>query len=1201
MKTNTFFLSLILTVALSIVPNRMDAEAKWVDVTSQYFRNPTFDTQDKSDWEFRGQADAFARIANGAIEMWQGWMEASRELTLPNGHYRFSMQGLFRFRRHVWAYLQYLDGTEEHSAFIEINDKRVKVLSEYTFYFDTQTNECYKPDGEDKWFPNSMATAEKAFNAGAYPNEVEIDVTNGKMNIFIYNEEELKHSDNWLIFDQIKLERFEEINEPVAGDLCINEIVAANVDLQFSPAYNFDGWIELYNRSDKTLTLGNCILSDGEGNSWQMPDAIGKIEAHGFKQIWLGSNEIIRHQAPFKLDCEGGTISLANARGQTLCSQDYPEAISRTAYARTTDGGNTWSWTDTPTPAASNTTATYADERAEAPTVLDGRVFDESLRVTAHKAANATLRYTTDGTTPTLTNGSTSTNGVLNINQTTTLRFRCYEDGKLASPVVTRTYLKRDHAHTLPIILVSTNNDYLYDDMVGVYTRGTNGRTGNGQATPANWNMDWDRPVNFQYIVPGSDVMVLNQDVDFAISGGWTRANWPKSFKLKADRVYEDENTMPYPFFKAKPYIRNKTLQVRYGGNDNGSRIKDAALHEIIQRSGIDIDVMSYQPAVHYINGEYRGLINIREPNNKDFVYANWALKKDEIEMYEQSPDSGAYMMIGRPDVLNRLYELSASAADADTYAEICDLLDIDEYTNYMAAELYLGSWDWPDNNVKAYRALDGGRYRITFFDLDAAFGTDGRGMDEEGEISIGGNAFRWIDGMQWHRYDYIYDTGENRYGEIKFCTFFLNMLENADFRRRFIDTFCTMGSVFEPTRAAAICDELGDRVRETMSWEGAGPDGSLNEIRSKLNGRANSLAKQMKAYERFQLNNVTPLQVKITTDIPGGDIYINDIRVPYAEYNGQLFPPVTLRAEAHGGYRFVGWYDANDTSRPLSGQTKLELPADNNKHYIASFRKLTARERRTYPSVRINEVSATNDIFANDNFKRNDWIELFNTTDQAIDIAGMYLSDDSSEPHKYQITGEGTTASTLIPAHGHAIVWCDEKEGTSQLHADFKLASEGGLVSITAADDSWTDVLYYPAHDGKHTVGRYPDGSENVFVMNIPTINKTNIRSSYIEAYDQIAVGLQSTSDNSPSLRLRYAGGRLTLRSETVEHAIVTIYTADGREVMQSTAYLIGGYAEVDCHTLPSGTYIVRATAVGPSSSVGSSLVSPTTTKFIK
>ena len=1172
----------ILGVVLALVLSATSAwgATRWVDITAQYFTNPSFTTQDKSDWTFRGDASAFARISSGAIEMWQGWMEASRELTLPDGHYRFSMQGLFRFRRHVWAYPQWLEGTDERSAFIEVNDRRVEVLSEYTFHFDTETADCYKPEGEDKWFPNSMATAEMAFNAGAYPNELEVDVTNGKMSIFIYNEAEQQHSDNWLIFDQVKLERLEDVVEPAAGDVCVNEIVAANVDLQLSPAYNFDGWVELYNRTDKSLVMGGCVLSDHEGNRWRLPDDMGRLEPHGYMRIWLGSNALNPRQATFKLDSEGGTISLATAGGRQLLSQSYPAAISRTAYARTTDGGDTWSWTDTPTPGATNATAAYADVRTEAPTARSGQLFDDQLRVTVRHASGTTLRYTTDGTTPTLTNGAVSANGIFTISETTSFRFRCFAEGQLASPVVTRTYIKKDHPHTLPIIAVSTADEYLYDDMIGVYTRGINGRTGNGQSTPANWNMDWDRPVNFQLLLPESNTMALNQDVDFAISGGWTRAGWPKSFKLKADRVYEDQNTMPYAFFRAKPYIRNKTIQVRYGGNDTGSRIKDAALHEIIQRSGVDIDVMSYQPAVHYINGEYRGLINIREPNNKDFVYANWGLTKSEIEMYEQSPDSGAYMMIGRPDVLHRLYELSATASDAASYAEICDLVDIDEFTNYMAAELYLGSWDWPDNNLKAYRPVDGGRYRITFFDVDAAFGTDGRGMDEEGELQIGGNAFRWIDGMQWHRYDLIYDTNERRYGEIKFCTFFLNLLENDDFRRRFIDTFCTMGSVFEPTRAAAICDELGQRVRQTMSWEGASPDGSLGEIRSRLNGRAAALAKQMKAYERFRLSAVTPQTVSLSTNIDGGEIYVNGIRVPYAEYDGQLFPPVTLKAEARGGYRFLGWRYADDTQHYITGNAELPLPEGNGLHLVADFRKLTTRERRAgFPDVRINEVSAANDIYANDNYKRNDWIELYNTTDHDIDLAGLYLSDDPVDPHKYAITAEGTDASTMLEAGGRRIVWCDGKEGTTQLHATFKLAQEGGMVSITAADDSWSDILYYDAHDSKHTVGRYPDGADDVFVMNIPTIDKANMQSSYTVAVDQTATAIRPAEALGDGLTLRYAAGRLAIRTTTADEVDVAIYTADGRQVMTATPKLAAGYADVDCHALHPGAYVVRAT----------------------
>ncbi|MBP5770765.1 MAG: lamin tail domain-containing protein [Bacteroidaceae bacterium] len=1158
---------------------------RWVDVTAEYFRNPSFDRQDKSDWTIEGEARSLAAVNNGCIEMWWGWMNAYRELQLPNGHYRLSLQALFRFRRHEWAYSQYLEGADEHSAFVMANDVQAEVLSEYTFGFDHEVGRCYTPN-DSIWFPNSMETAEIAFNQGAYPCELEVEVTNGRLHISIFNDNapELVHSDNWLVFDQIKLERLEEIIAPTEGDLCVNEVMAANTDFQLSPAFNFDSWIELFNRSEKELTLTGCYLSDDAAwpTKWRLPDGIGKMAAHGFRLIWFGSNGIRPQQAPFKLDPEGGSLFLSDSQGRLLLSFTYPEAISRCSYARTTDGGDSWSWTDKPTPATSNENTTYADVRTEAPLIAtEGALFDESLRVIVKKPKDSTLRFTTDGSTPTMENGDTSANGIFNITETTSFRFRCFSEGMLPSPVVSRTFLRRDHPHTLPIIAISTPEEYLYDDSIGVYTRGVNGCTGNGQSTPANWNMDWNRPVNFQYILPETNTVALNQDVDFAISGGWTRSGGTKSFKLKADRVYENQNTLPYPFFDVKPSIRNKTLQVRFGGNDSGSRIKDAALHVILQRSGIDLDVMSYQPAVHYINGHYRGLINVREPNNKDFAFANWGISKDELEIYEQSPDSGAFMMLGKSDVLLHLYELSQTAAQADSYAEICDLVDIDEFTNYMAAELYLGSWDWPDNNLKAYRAKNGGRYRVTFFDLDAAFGTDGRVWDEEGEVYIGGNAFKWIDGMQWHRYDYIYDTSEHRYGEIKFCTFFLNLLENDDFRRRFITTFSMMGSIFEPNRAAEILDELGERVRETMSWEGASPDGSLNEIRNNLKGRAEKLSKQMKDYERFRLKNIAAQDVHIEAAPKGGEIFINGVRVPYGEYKGKLFPPVTLSAQAHGGYRFMGWRLAEDTNRYLTGAQEMELPAGEDVHLVAAFRKMTLGERKAgCPPVCMNEVSAANTIYTNDYFKRADWIELYNTTNEDIDLTGYFLSDDPTNPEKYQISTESPAVSTILPANGYCLVWCDGKEAINQLHAPFKLDADGGMVSVTSADGTWKNVLYYPPHQGNQTVGRYPDGDTSIYVMNVPTIQKANLHTSYLEETDQKALGIgNQTATCSEDLSLRYAAHRLTLRSTSADAVTLTIYGIDGREVRQHTLPLLGGYAELDCHTLPSGSYVVRAT----------------------
>ena len=113
--------------------------------------------------------------------------------------------------------------------------------------------------------------------------------------------------------------------------------------------------------------------------------------------------------------------------------------------------------------------------------------------------------------------------------------------------------------------------------------------------------------------------MLFNQDVNISVSGGWTRSQRFRSFKLKSNKIFDGQNRFDYSFFPQKPYIRNKVLLIRNGGNDiwtHNARFMDPALETIIQRSGIDIDVQSYVPIIEYVNGELRGVLNMREPNN---------------------------------------------------------------------------------------------------------------------------------------------------------------------------------------------------------------------------------------------------------------------------------------------------------------------------------------------------------------------------------------------------------------------------------------------------------------------------------------------------------------------------------------------------------------------------------------------------------
>ena len=126
--------------------------------------------------------------------------------------------------------------------------------------------------------------------------------------------------------------------------------------------------------------------------------------------------------------------------------------------------------------------------------------------------------------------------------------------------------------------------------------------------------------------------------------------------------------------------------------------------------------------------------------------------------------------------------------------------------------------------------------------------------------------------------------------------------------------------------------------------------------------------------------------------------------------------------------------------------------------------------------------------------------MELYNTTSEPIDVEGMFLIKGSKNPKKYEITKGVTTANTIIPAHGYLIIWCDKEAPLVQLHATFGLDNDGDELRLMAADESWTDLFTVPAHKSDQTVGRYPDGASDIFVMNVPTIAKANIKTTYAE-----------------------------------------------------------------------------------------------------
>ena len=265
-------------------------------------------------------------------------------------------------------------------------------------------------------------------------------------------------------------------------------------------------------------------------------------------------------------------------------------------------------------------------------------------------------------------------------------------------------------------------------------------------------------------------------------------------------------------------------------------------------------------------------------------------------------------------------------------------------------------------------------------------------------------------------------------------------------------------------------------------------------------------------------------------------------------------------------------------SSSYYSTNPEIEMPTGQF-NLMADYEPIADALKEGFTPVRINEVSAANDTYVNDYGKKGDWVELYNTTAEPIDVEGMYISDNIQKLQKCQLSKGESTATTVIPAHGYLVVWCDKRDNQRELHASFKLADDGGSVALSAADMSWTDSLTYPAHDAYHTVGRYTDGGNDIYLMSHPTIGKKNILTSYNEfVAHQTPTGIErNTVSTYGKMTLSYASGQLFLHGQD-NKATVEIFTIGGQKVATVVANMNGGLGVIPVSTLQPGCYVAKA-----------------------
>ncbi len=441
-------------------------------------------------------------------------------------------------------------------------------------------------------------------------------------------------------------------------------------------------------------------------------------------------------------------------------------------------------WFDVPTPRGDNGTpsvgivsnivASHSRGFYEAP-------FDLVLSC---PTPQTTIRYTTDGRPPSLSNTTTYTQPI-RISRTTVLRAVAYRSGWRPSPLHTSTYLflndvvaqTRSNAIAagFPTNWNAQAADYGLDPRVvgsndnfgGKYTRtlktdlqsvpsmsivipigdmfGPQGIYANPEAR----GDAWERVASLEMIYPDGRAG-FQQDAGIRIQGGAFRRfdlTLKKSFRLIFRERY-GVGMLDYPLFGEHAAEEFNNFILRANSNDawpygGGSAIyiRDAFAAESMRLMG---RVASHSRFVHlFINGWYWGLYNPIERPDAAFSASYFGGDRDTWDALNQdsAPD-------GNYDAWNRLMTLLNGDLTQDSlYQRIQgnnpdgtrnpayeDLLDVEDMIDYMILNVYVGNADWPGRNWWAGRDRNNGDgFKFYPWDTETALGLTSVNHDSTG------------------------------------------------------------------------------------------------------------------------------------------------------------------------------------------------------------------------------------------------------------------------------------------------------------------------------------------------------------------------------------------------------------------------------------------------------------------------------------
>lgn len=197
-----------------------------------------------------------------------------------------------------------------------------------------------------------------------------------------------------------------------------------------------------------------------------------------------------------------------------------------------------------------------------------------------------------------------------------------------------------------------------------------------------------------------------------------------------------------------------------------------------------------------------------------------------------------------------------------------------------------------------------------------------------------------------------------------------------------------------------------------------------------------------------------------------------------YRDQIGGLFSRMEMKDDGLSGddQALDGIYGAEVSSSSANFDYYIYAENDSSGTFLPSNAAHNFYQIREVKQLVINEFCASNsNVIADEDGEYDDWVELYNNGDTAINLLGYTLSDDVDKLNKWSFP------NLSIGAGEYLLVWADSDDGA--LHASFKLSSGGESIYLSRNGEV-VDGITFGGQTTDITYGRYPNGTGSFTLM---------------------------------------------------------------------------------------------------------------------